>query len=103
MPRRRDHRWYDVATLGQLAVFAIFVVVASIWTATFCAIGALVAKLREVHVGLGSMYGAILGPIGVLAVGVLPKRYLIAEVARDSRLKRILMGNPEHSTDDWRD
>lgn len=91
-----------MATLGQMAVFFVLVVVACVWTATFSAIGALVAKLREVHVGLGGLYGAVLGPVGVAAVGFMPKRFLVSHVTRESRLTRLL--NRQTVTtddDDW--
>ena len=70
-----------MGTLGQLAVFLVFGALAISWILIFSLIAALVAKIRDVDVPLGAMYGAVLGPIGFIAVIALPKRLMTPSVA----------------------
>jgi NhaP-type Na+/H+ or K+/H+ antiporter len=70
-----------MGTLGQLAVFFVFVSLAISWLLIFSLLSALVAKIRDVDVPLGAMYGAVLGPIGFIAVIALPKRLMTPSMA----------------------
>jgi len=70
-----------MGTLGQLAVFLVFGALAISWLLIFSLLTALVAKIRDVDVPLGAMYGAVLGPIGFVAVIVLPKRLMTPSMA----------------------
>jgi hypothetical protein len=50
--------------------------------------GALCAHLRELPVSLGALFGAVLGPVGALAILVLPRRVFGDATATHSRMTR---------------
>ena len=70
-----------MGTLGQFAVFLVFSTLAISWLLIFSLLTALVAKIRDIDVPLGAMYGAVLGPIGFVAVIALPKRLMTPSMA----------------------
>ena len=80
-----------MGTLGQLAVCFVFFALAISWLLIFSLLTALVAKIRDVDVPLGAMYGAVLGPIGFVTVIALPKHLLtpVTVVGRISRFSKI--------------
>jgi hypothetical protein len=72
--------------LGQLGAFVALLGLVVAALTLFAGIGALIAHLRELPPTFGAMYGAVLGPIGMLAVLILPRRLLGDSTATHSRL-----------------
>lgn len=89
-----------MASLSQFGAFIMLISIVGGWLLVFAGLGALCAKARDVSVALGGLYGALFGPLGVIAALTFPRRLLGDPTATHGRLSAVAIHRGSRTTNE---